>query len=125
MGTCGAGLPLDNTQGKEMPEERRRGPTSGGSAVPKPLVPVIICPQWNTDIRGWDKNYGSSHPFTESAKLCYKLHSAQYLCCGLKVNQVVMFSKSNPKKLNATLSSFSPKRSRFIDFSLFSLEASS
>lgn len=34
--------------------ERRRHHADGGAAVPKPLVPDIIYPQWNMDVRGWD-----------------------------------------------------------------------
>ncbi|TMS12950.1 Ubiquitin carboxyl-terminal hydrolase MINDY-2 [Larimichthys crocea] len=51
--THNAQPPLDSKQGKETFEERR-DKTNGGSAVPKPLVPAILYPQWNLDIRGRD-----------------------------------------------------------------------
>lgn len=44
---------LTTHKGRRFLEERRDR-TNGGSAVPKPLVPAIIYPQWNMDIRGWD-----------------------------------------------------------------------
>lgn len=43
----------DDKQGKEMIEERHNK-SYRGFAVPKPLVPAILKPQWNLDIRGMD-----------------------------------------------------------------------
>lgn len=49
--THNAQPPLDEKQGKL---EERRDETNRGFAVPKPLVPAILFPQWNLDIGGRD-----------------------------------------------------------------------
>lgn len=55
-------------------DDLRRDETNRGFAVPKPLVPAILYPQRKGH---YNDNYPLS--FIESAKLCYRLHSALYL----------------------------------------------
>lgn len=89
-GHTNAQLQLDNTEGKVFfvfcffVSENGATTLNGESPAPKPLVPAIIYPQWNTDIRGWDTTTTTTTTTTtqrlsQAAKLCYKLHSALYL----------------------------------------------
>lgn len=69
--------PDDTRKGRR---ERRRHNTDGGSAVPKPLVPDIIYPQWNMDIRGWNTTTTTATTLSQSWPnfvTCCTLH---YIC---------------------------------------------
>ena len=71
-------------------------------------------------------HYNDNYPvsFIESAKLCYKLHSALYLWCGVKFIRGGMFyiKRHNLKKQNVTLSPLSfPKKEETINFIQFLL----
>lgn len=61
--------------------ERRRHDTDGGSAVPQPLVPDIIYPQWNMDIRGWDTSSTTTRTtLSQSPPNFVTCRTVHYIC---------------------------------------------
>lgn len=60
--------------------ERRGRDTDGGSAVPKPLVPDIIYPQWNMDIRGWDNTFTTTTTLSQRWPNFVPCCTVHYIC---------------------------------------------
>lgn len=60
--------------------ERRGRDTDGGSTVPKPLVPDIIYPQWNMDIRGWDTTSTTTTTLSQSWPNFVTCCTVHYIC---------------------------------------------
>lgn len=61
---------------------KRHFNTNRGPPALEPLVPAIIYPQWNMDIRGWNTTTTTTaiHRLLQAAKTYgYKLHRALYL----------------------------------------------
>lgn len=71
--------PLGDKQGKETFEERR-DKTNRGFAVPKPLVPAILYPQWNLDIRGRDTTTTTTPHLSESRPNFVTSCTVHYTC---------------------------------------------
>lgn len=89
--------PMTHAKGRSG---RRRRHTYGGSAVPKPLVPDIISPQWNMDIRGWDTTTTTttttlSHSWPNFVTCC----TVHYICdVGSSLFGCMFCSKRRKKK---------------------------
>lgn len=60
--------------------EGRGRDTDGGSAVPKPLVPDIIYPQWNMDIRGWNTTSTTTTTLSQSWPIFVPCCTVHYIC---------------------------------------------
>lgn len=78
---------------------RRRRHTYGGSAVPKPLVPDIISPQWNMDIRGWDTTTTTTTTLSHSWPNFVTCCTVHYICdVGSSLFGCMFCSKRKKKK---------------------------
>lgn len=79
--------PARQRRGEGFFFRERRYNTNGGSPAPKPLVPAIIYPQWNTDIRGWDNNNNYPETFTGGQTLLQVAQCTIFVMWGSRLSR--------------------------------------
>lgn len=90
LATC-----LDSTTNKG----RRRLRMNRGSAIPKPLVPAVLPPQWNLDTRGRDVTMTTTHYLSQSQPNFATSCTLHYICGLFVVGHFIAKDKETKRHL--------------------------